>query len=270
MYNEQRQIAYINMEYCYLQYCCGLSKSLSASGTHSSFLYDNFRDCGDPVQFAGKELWPKFLSQVIMVLQKPMYDMQKRSFVYHEALRINAQLKKKLRMMSRWEMVLPWLQHLMDLPMQVPMWLRSGLLPPFNNSLQCKGRLWQSGPSEDSSDEQVSSSSRRGSLADYWGMAVEFNNRLLQAFTAGKPLDAYPKSSRQLRQYGDAYVKQTRERDSLMMLGFTEALTPLSPPAPLIFNPMLWLLNIKHPLLLHLYSCRQLMCLHSPHHTQLL
>ncbi|DBA87860.1 TPA: hypothetical protein ACH3X1_004855 [Trebouxia sp. C0004] len=84
MYNEQRQIAYINMEYCYLQYCCGLSKSLSASGTHSSFLYDNFRDCGDPVQFAGKELWPKFLSQVIMVLQKPMYDMQKRSFVYHE------------------------------------------------------------------------------------------------------------------------------------------------------------------------------------------
>jgi len=78
---------------------------------------------------------------------------------------------------------------------------------------------------------------RRGSSADYWGMAIEFNNRLLQAFTAGKPLDAYPKSSRELRQYGDAYVKQTRQRDSLMLLGFTQALTPLSPSAPLIFNP---------------------------------
>lgn len=73
---------------------------------------------------------------------------------------------------------------------------------------------------------------RRGSSADYWGMEIEFNNRLLQAFTAGKPLDAYPKSSRELRQYVDAYVKQTRQRDSLMLLGFTQALTPLSSSTP--------------------------------------
>jgi hypothetical protein len=78
---------------------------------------------------------------------------------------------------------------------------------------------------------------RRGSSSDYWGMANEFNNRLLQAFTGGMPFDAYPKSSRELCQYSDAYVKQTRQRDSLMLLCFTQALTPLSPPAPLIFNP---------------------------------
>ena len=47
-----------------------------------------------------------------------------------------------------------------------------------------------------------------------WGMATECIDRLLQAFNAGKRLDAYPKSSRELRQYGDAYVKQTKEKDS--------------------------------------------------------
>ena len=77
---------------------------------------------------------------------------------------------------------------------------------------------------------------RTGSKVNYWGMAIEFNNRILQAFNAGKPLDAYPKSSRELCQYGDAYVKQTREKDSLLMLGFTQALAPLSPPPPLIFS----------------------------------
>ena len=78
---------------------------------------------------------------------------------------------------------------------------------------------------------------RTGSKVNYWGMAIEFNNRLLQAFNAGKPLDAYPKSSRELCQYGDAYVKQTRENDSLLMLGFTQALAPISPPPPAIFSP---------------------------------
>ena len=55
---------------------------------------------------------------------------------------------------------------------------------------------------------------------DYWRMAIEFNNRLMQAFLAGKPLDAYPKNSRELSKFGDDYVRRTRERDSLLMLGF--------------------------------------------------
>ena len=81
MWNEQRQIAYVNMEYCYLQYCCGLGKSVSASGTQLSFHYDEIMDFGDPVQSAGKEVWPKCLSRVIMgcaYSRSPNMTVQKR------------------------------------------------------------------------------------------------------------------------------------------------------------------------------------------------
>jgi len=87
---------------------------------------------------------------------------------------------------------------------------------------------------------------RRGSSADYWGMAIEFNNRLLQAFTAG---NAYPKSSRELRQHGDAYVKQTRQKDSLMLLGFTQASTPRA------VVPQLVVVRLPSPLLKFAYTC---------------
>ena len=45
-------------------------------------------------------------------------------------------------------------------------------------------------------------------------MVVEYKNRILQAFRAGNPLDAYPKDLRHLQKFGDAYVKKTRETDS--------------------------------------------------------
>ena len=72
---------------------------------------------------------------------------------------------------------------------------------------------------------------------DYWRMAIEFNNRLMQAFLAGKPLDAYPKNSRELSKFGDDYVKRTRGRDSLLMLGFPQALAAIPVPQPQIFQP---------------------------------
>ena len=66
------------------------------------------------------------------------------------------------------------------------------------------------------------------------GHGIEFNNRLLQAFNASTPLDAYPQSSKELRQYGDAYVTQTREKDSCLV---SHRLWFLSPPPALIFSP---------------------------------
>ena len=77
-FNEQKHAAYIKIEYLYLQYTNGLRKGLSGNGLHSSFYYGNFLDFGDLTQFAGKELWPSFLSQVAVVYQQPIYDMQKR------------------------------------------------------------------------------------------------------------------------------------------------------------------------------------------------
>ena len=74
---------------------------------------------------------------------------------------------------------------------------------------------------------------------DYSHMAIEYNNRIMQAFLAGKPLDAYPKNGRELGKFADSYVKKIRERDSLSMLGFSQALTLISPPQPLIFLPSL-------------------------------
>ena len=72
---------------------------------------------------------------------------------------------------------------------------------------------------------------------DYWRMAIEFNNRLMQAFLAGKPLDAYPKTSIELCKFGDDCVRRTRERDSLLMLGFPQALAAIPVPQPQIFQP---------------------------------
>ena len=48
-----------------------------------------------------------------------------------------------------------------------------------------------------------------------------------------------PKNGRELGKFGDSYVKKVRERDSLLMLGFSQALTPISPPQPLFFPPSL-------------------------------
>ena len=50
-------------------------------------------------------------------------------------------------------------------------------------------------------------------------------------------MDAYPKDCRQLQKFGDAYVKKSRETDSLMMLGFAQAMQPISPPDSLIHSP---------------------------------
>lgn len=61
-------------------------------------------------------------------------------------------------------------------------------------------------------------------------VTTECNNRIIQAFIAAKPLDAYPDNGRELGKFGDSYVSKVRERDSLMLC-FLQALTP-SPPDP--------------------------------------
>ena len=77
-FNEQKLAAYIKTEYLYLQYTSGLRKGLNGNGLHSSFYYGNFLDFGDPSESAGKELWPPFLSQVVVEYQQPIFEMQKR------------------------------------------------------------------------------------------------------------------------------------------------------------------------------------------------
>ncbi|KAL3157327.1 hypothetical protein ABBQ32_011811 [Trebouxia sp. C0010 RCD-2024] len=77
-FNEQKRTAYINLEYCYMQYCYGLRKGLNAKGLHSAFHYPDFREFGDMEEFAGRELWPAFLSKVSVEYQQPIYEMQKR------------------------------------------------------------------------------------------------------------------------------------------------------------------------------------------------
>lgn len=60
---------------------------------------------------------------------------------------------------------------------------------------------------------------------DYSRVATECNNRIIQAFVAGKLLDAYPDNARELGKFGGSYVSKVRERDSLMLC-FLQALTP--------------------------------------------
>lgn len=68
-FNEQKRTAYINLEYCYMQYCYGFRKGLNAKGRHSSFHFSGFREFGDMEEFAGRELWPAYLSKVAVEYQ---------------------------------------------------------------------------------------------------------------------------------------------------------------------------------------------------------
>lgn len=55
---------------------------------------------------------------------------------------------------------------------------------------------------------------------DYSHMAIEYNNRIMQAFLAGKPLDAYPKNGRELGKFGDSYVKRLEKETHYRCLAF--------------------------------------------------
>ena len=70
----------------------------------------------------------------------------------------------------------------------------------------------------------------KSTKVNYLHMAIEYNNRIMQTVLAGKPLDAYPKNSRELGRFGNSYGKTVRGRDSLLMHGFLQALTPILPP----------------------------------------
>lgn len=76
-FNEQKQTAYVHLEYCYLHYMDGGAKGLSSNGLHSSFQHPDSKPFSIVEKFASNDLWPAFLSKASVEYQ-PVYDMQKR------------------------------------------------------------------------------------------------------------------------------------------------------------------------------------------------